>query len=104
MAFDKQLYRQRRNTGQRGQDTPLTSVTVDYSKELNEKTGKPKYKPNFGEVRETKRRRTVNRLFTKKGYTRVLKKEDDGTFTNIPTKKGSRIDKIAHRNTKKSPK
>ena len=36
-------------------------------------------------------------LFKKKGYTRVVRVDKDGKAWNIPTKKGSRIDKAAHK-------
>lgn len=51
--------------------------------------------------RAERRRKVKNRLFTKKGFTRVVHVGPGGQATNIPTKKGSRIDNMAHHNAKK---
>jgi hypothetical protein len=51
-------------------------------------------------TRWQKRHQPKNRLFTKKGYTRVIK-VDGPRALNIPTKIGSSIDKAAKKNAKK---
>lgn len=62
------------------------------------------YAPGEGPKLNRAQRRHMkgkNRLYTKKGYTRVIRRDDQGHLWNIPTKKDSRIHKIAQHNVKK---
>ncbi len=51
--------------------------------------------------RKQRRRKVKNRDFTKKGFTRVVRRDDNGQVHNIPTRKGSRIHNLAKHNVKK---
>lgn len=51
--------------------------------------------------RRQRRMKAKNRGFTKKGNTRVIRRDENGQIWNIPTKKGSRIHGLAQHNVKK---
>jgi|SRR5665213_152571 len=82
----KEVYRARREAGLSGIEKPIIK--------------RPAIE-QIGTNRKKTRRKVKNRLFTKKGYTRVIKVDGDKQAINIPTKIGSNLDKSAHANSKK---
>lgn len=57
--------------------------------------------PPMNRKQRRKAEHRKNRQFTKKGFTRVIKREDNGQMWNIPTRQGSRMHNIAKHSVKK---
>jgi hypothetical protein len=94
-TFDKKAYWKRRNQGERGVETPVLVKPVDYSKEINEKTGQPKYLTHFGPNRRMRRQRVIDRSATKKGMTGIVHIDENRQARQLFAPKGSRPDNMA---------
>ena len=97
-SFDKKAYWKRRNQGERDTETPVLEKPVDYSKEINEKTGKPKYQAHFGPNRRTRRQRVVDRGATKKGMARLVHIDENRQARQLFAPKGGRLYNMAMHN------
>src|SRR5438067_12746060 len=88
--FDRAAYWERRNQGESGTEAPMLERPVDLSKEIKEKTGKPKYLAHFRPNRRDRRQKIVDRSATKKGMSQVNHVDENRQARKLFVPKGGK--------------